>query len=133
MEIEIEWEYTDEEEESIDFNEVLYAYLNPHSDEILYIGKADRSSVWERMKGEHKEDVFDFIQNELGLNEFSCIVGVPDVPAYGDLLADIESLLIYCIKPSANIQSKNSRISRPELSVTCSGDWPYKESQFYDD
>ena len=41
LRVEIEWEYTGPDEESLEFSRVLYAYLHPDTNEILYIGKAD--------------------------------------------------------------------------------------------
>ncbi len=137
MEVNIHWEYTDHEEENIDCTRVLYAYLDPESNEILYVGKADYCSVSERMKGKHKEDVFNYIQEELGLTEISCIVGVLSIPKgcrfSSELLSDVESLLIISIQPRANIQNMNSRTSRPGLVVTCSGEWSYENNMFCDE
>ncbi len=137
MNVNIHWEFTDHEEENIDYSRVLYAYLNPESNEILYVGKADYCSVSERMKGKHKEDVFNYIQKEFGLTEISCIVGELSLPKgrkfSSELLSDIESLLIISIQPYANTQNKNSRISRPGLVVTCSGEWPYEDGVFRDE
>ncbi len=136
MKIDVNWEYTDHEEESIDYTRVLYAYIDPESKEILYLGKADFCSVSERMKGKHKEDVFSYIQDEFGLTKVSCIVGVLSIPKgkkySSELLSDVESLLIMNLQPPANIQSKGSRISRPGLEVTCSGEWPHKIETFVD-
>lgn len=39
----------------------------------------------------------------------------------GQLLADVESLLIYQEQPWGNIQSRISRNSRPGMRVHCSG------------
>ncbi|VAX34360.1 hypothetical protein MNBD_NITROSPIRAE03-1234 [hydrothermal vent metagenome] len=137
MEVNVYWEYTGHEEESIDYTRVLYAYLSRTSKKIQYIGKADYCSVSERMKGKHKESVFKYIQDELRLTEIFCIVGVLAIPEgrkySSELLSDVESLLIKELQPSANIQSKGSRISRPGLVVNCLGDWPCKTDTFYDE
>ncbi len=136
MEVGVEWEYTDHEEKSIGFTRVLYAYLHPDTNEILYIGKSDYCSVLKRTKGTHKENLFNYFSEELGLDSYACIVGILSVPKgrkySSELLSDVESLLIISLQPCGNIQSKGTRISRPGLKVTCSGDWPCKAKVFDD-
>lgn len=73
--LEIEWSYTGAGEENLDYSRVLYAYLHPNTGAILYIGKADRCSVYERLHGEHKETIFANINDDLGLSEIHAIVG----------------------------------------------------------
>jgi thiamine kinase-like enzyme len=136
MHIEVDWDYANEEDEAIDYCRVLYAYLHPETQEILYIGKADKSSVRDRLKGEHKEGIYSFLAQEYGLTTMSLQVGeliFPEGNRYSsESLADIESLLIAEIRPPANIQSINSRISRPGMVVTCVGEWQHPMSEFYD-
>jgi len=135
--IEIEWQYTGGGEESLDFSRVLYVYLHPETSEILYIGKADRCTVKERLFGVHKEAIFDEMIADLGISELHAIVGllyVPEERRYSsELLADIESLLIINVQPPFNTQSRQSRISRPGLSVRCIGEWPHEQEHFIDD
>lgn len=134
--VEIEWSYTGSGEENINFSRVLYAYLHPNEKTILYIGKADRCSVYERLRGQHKEAIFADISNELGLSGIHAIVGLLFLPAErkfsSQLLADIESLLIMELQPPYNTQSCQSRISRPGLIIKCSGEWPLKVATFRD-
>jgi hypothetical protein len=139
LEIDLHWEYADEpgsQDDWLDFSRVLYAYLHPRSRRPLYIGKADRLTVRQRMEGRHKDDVFVFF-SELGLETFSIIVGVPLLPEgrrlSSALLTDVESLLIYTLRPPGNIQCLESRISRPGMLVTCRGKWPVRKRRFLDD
>lgn len=137
MNIEIEWQYTGVGEESLDFSRVLYAYLHPETSEILYIGKADRCTVRERLFGAHKEAIFDEMIADLGISELHAIIGllyVPEERRYSsELLADIESLLIINVQPQFNTQSRQLRISRPGLNVRCIGEWPHEQEHFIDD
>lgn len=137
LHIEVEWLYTGHDEESIDYSRVLYAYLHPETNEVLYLGKADRCSVYERLRGSHKEAIFSDIVAERGLSELHAIVGLLALPPErrftSELLADVESLLIFELQPPYNIQSRQSRISRPGLIVRCSGDWPLRTKKFRDE
>ncbi|MES9901111.1 MAG: hypothetical protein ABW168_00345 [Sedimenticola sp.] len=138
MNVKIDWGYIDgEDDDDLDLRWVLYAYVHPDDEKILYLGKADKCSVRERLKGKHKKDIFDFFQNELGLTSMGLLVGellIPESKRFSsELLSDIESLLISTLQPCANIQSTRSRIERPGLSLTCVGDWPLDENQFLDD
>jgi hypothetical protein len=138
MSVQLHWQYTGGEDENLDFDRVLYAYLHPRTSAILYIGKADFCTVRERLYGRHKEAIFESMMRELGLTELHAIVGVP-VLAGGkrltsELLADMESLLIIELQPLYNRQSRHSRISRPGLAVRCLGDWPREcDDEFFDE
>jgi len=136
MKIEIEWKYAVHGDEELDYCRVLYAYAHPDTEEILYIGKADLCSVKERLKGRHKEEIFKYLENELGITEMGLLVGeviLPEERNYSSaLLSDIESLLIIALKPPANIQSTSSRVSRSGLTVSCTGDWPHEAIEFID-
>lgn len=48
------------------------------------------------------------------------------------LLADIESLLIFEIQPWGNIQSRESRIARSGLELLCNGSWLHRQRVFRD-
>jgi hypothetical protein len=137
MGIEIFWKYVVDGDEELDLCRVLYAYVHPESEDILYIGKADRCTVRERLKGKHKKDVFEYLYNEFGMTEMGLLVGelmLPEGSRYSSaLLADIESLLIYNLEPLANIQNIGSRISRLGLVVSCSGEWPSDYDEFVDE
>lgn len=137
MNIKIKWQYTGISEESLNFSRVLYAYLHPDTSEILYTGKADFCTVKKRLSGKHKEAIFNEMISDIGIGKLHAIVGILHIPEgrrfSSELLADIESLLIINVQPQYNIQSRQSRISRPGLSVQCSGKWPHEQKYFVDD
>jgi len=133
VKVEVEWRSDDE---SFSFSRVLYAYLHPKSQDILYLGKAERSSVRDRLHGVHKDAIFSSIYREEGIRKLDALVGdllLPEGSRFsGALLSDIESLLILRLQPSYNIQSRQSRISRPGLRVMCTGEWPLRRTRFHD-
>lgn len=136
MDVLVKWNYSGPSHPSFRDRGVLYAYLHPRSQQVLYLGKADRCSVRERWGGEHKQSVKKFISEEFGVEGVHAIVGYLHIPIENRfssaLLSDVESLLIGAIQPVANIQSVRSRICRPGLSVTCGGSWPLRKKRFLD-
>jgi hypothetical protein len=113
----------------------LYAYIRDDSKEILYIGKVDGTTV--RQRWQRKPDLWNYVEKELGIHKHAVIVGDiildPNQRLTRELLADIESLLINQLRPSGNIQSRHSRISRPGLVVSFTGEWPLGKKRFFDD
>lgn len=130
MDIEVRWTTIDGggDDPAWGQTRVLYAYLAPSDNEILYIGKADGTTVRGRWKRSAKDEFWTALERERGINRHVVIVGKiyasEGVRLTRELLADIESLLIMREQPWGNIQSTQSRISRPGLRVECSGDWP---------
>ena len=114
----------------------LYAYLHPQRDWLLYVGKADYSSVRRRLSGDHKDQLFADFYLRYGIEEVRVLHGELLLEAgrrrSSELLADVESLLIMRLQPFGNIQSRRSRIARPGLRVHCIGDWPFKRFRFHD-
>lgn len=116
----------------------LYAILHPSADKILYLGKADGSTVRNRWKADDKrERVWRRIEDDLAVFEHRFIVGEFRTPAgkrlTRELVSDIESLLIYHIQPWANIQNTKSRgYTRPGLVVLCNGHWPLQQKIYWD-
>ena len=138
MKIEIHWKFADDEtDEILQYRQVLYAYTDNLGEEIVYIGKADTCSVKERLSGEHKSEVFKYLETNLKFEQYGISVGIFNLPKgkrlSSELISDVESLLIYTLEPKANIQSINSRISRPGMEVVCYGDWPYEDNHFVDE
>lgn len=135
LRVEVEWSYTGPGEESLEFSRVLYAYLHPKTDEILYLGKAGHCSVQERFVGAHKEKIFTDIIADRGLSTLHAIVGVLSTEQRfsSALLSDVESLLIMATQPKYNQQARKSRISRPGLIIQCTGEWPLKVKTFQDE
>lgn len=114
----------------------LYAYLHPDRDWLLYVGKADYCTVRERMRGDHKRQLYDDCWDRYGIEEFRVLHGslLPEEGCRRSsaLLSDVESLLIKRLKPFGNIQSRVHRISRPGMRVVCTGAWPLRRDTFRD-
>lgn len=110
---------------------VLYAYIAPRANEILYVGKADgaNSSVRRRWNADDKAGFWRDLERQRGIYKHAVIVGDVDLGPgrrlTRELLADLESLLIKWEQPWGNRQGRNQRnISRPGMEVQCTGDWP---------
>lgn len=116
----------------------LYAVVHPDEGEILYLGKADGSTVRSRWDADDKHDrVWRRMEGELGLYEHSFIIGefrtAVGARLTRKLVCDVESMLIHEIKPWANRQNTKSRgYSRPGLLVCCQGHWPLRRKTFRD-
>lgn len=137
MKIEVHWKFADDEaDEVLQYRQVLYAYTDSTGGEIVYIGKADASSVKERLSGKHKSEVFRYLDTDLKFKKYGIAVGLFNLPEgkrlTSELISDVESLLINVLEPVANIQCIDSRISRPGMEVICFGDWPYEDDYFVD-
>ncbi|HEX7998651.1 MAG TPA: hypothetical protein VF528_09695 [Pyrinomonadaceae bacterium] len=115
---------------------VLYAFFAPKSDEALYVGKADFTTVKKRYKCKSKKRVRDLIKKKRGFDGWRVFVGdiclEPGRRFSSELLSDIESLLIINLQPCGNDKALKSRISRPDLIVRCRGAWPSKKKIFRD-
>ena len=100
-------------------NRALYGIADPSGKTLLYIGKADGSTVRERFHAADKLRVFRDIEKHLGFFEHVPLVAriFSDAVLTRQRLADAESLLIQKLQPWANIQARRSRISRPGLEV----------------
>ena len=137
MLIEVEWTFLEHDRHPLWTDSCcLYAYLQPKLDRLLYIGKADYSTVRERMHGDHKAVLFDDIFRRYGTDQVRVLHGQflleEGRRRSSELLGDVESLLIMRLLPFGNIQSRGSRITRPGLRVQCTGDWPFKRFRFQD-
>ena len=122
-----------------DYTLALYAVIHPRTDEILYLGKADGSSVRARWNAADKRyRVWRRIERERGIFKHGFIVGEFQVPdgmrLTRQLGYDIESMLIYKIQPWANSSNAASRglYSRPGITLSCRGYWPLRRKTFRD-
>jgi len=119
-----------------DWAGVLYAYSYPDTHEIIYIGKAFGQTVRGRFRYSSKEGLWEDLERERGIRKVIVLVGEVFLPPgrrlTDELISDIESLLIKRIQPYGNIQSRNSRISRPGLRVLCVGKWPFGQREYRD-
>lgn len=85
------------------YDRALYAYCAPRKPEILYIGKCDGTTVRPRWRYDAKRAVWDSI-NQRSKHHRALVAEVYLFPEGSrlsrQLLADIESLLIYCVQKS---------------------------------
>lgn len=130
---------TVEDQELADSSMVLYGYVTLEKNQIVYIGKADRSTVWERHRCASKAAVWGRIYAHFGRSE-KCfvIVGELALPLgrrfSSALLSDIETLLISSLEPIGNRSAIATRISRPGTKVLCRGAcWPLPRRTFRDE
>jgi hypothetical protein len=132
----VHWRDLSEGDESRDQLRCLYAYVGPRGREILYIGKAWGRTVRQRWERDAKSDFWNDLERERGIFRHGVMVGTialyPSDRLSHRLLADIESLLIMGLQPWGNIQSRNSRISRPGFRVACRGSRPFQNRRFLD-
>jgi hypothetical protein len=136
MLVEVDWTHLEEHRHPLwSAQFCLYAYLHPQRDRLLYVGKADYSTIRQRLHGDHKATLWEDLYNEYGIEEVRVMHGelLVDGRRTSDLLSDVESLLIIRLRPFGNIQSIQSRVSRPGMKVHCIGKWPFKRSRFRDD
>lgn len=139
MKIEIKWtDITDDDDNPLwSVRDVLYTYLHPTKDEILYIGKCSSTTVINRWKADDKiSNFWRDLREQRGIYEHSIMVGEiylrdKDINRYSNvLLKDIESALIYDIKPWGNIQCTNSITLTHKLKIHCTGDWYFDVNYF---
>jgi hypothetical protein len=133
----VRWEpLASNSEEGWDRLGCLYAYLAPTTPEILYVGKAWSVTVRGRWHRSAKEQFWGDLERERRIRTHRAIVGQivlrPGQRLSHQLLCDIESLLIQQVGPWGNIQSRWSRIARPDLVVACRGAWPSRNRLFRD-
>ena len=137
MVVRVEWRRISPESEGLfGAARVLYTYVVPPHSEIVYIGRADGKTVGERWGRSAKEKFWDDLERERRIFKHAVLVGVLELEQGSrltrELLADVESLLIHEVGPWGNVQSRQSRISRPGLRVVCGGEWPFPKSLFVD-
>jgi hypothetical protein len=134
MSIEIQWTTLLAESEEWHHAHVLYAYLDPETDEILYVGMAWRRTVRQRFTDRDKRSLFNFLFNERGVRGVKVLVGSVwmDGRLTRQLLSNVESLLIKRLKPAGNVMCRTSRLSRPGMRLECFHEWPDERTRFVD-
>ena len=138
MRIEVDWFPVSEHGPEWEHTRLLYAIAEPDSSQIVYIGKADGSTLRQRWKRVgSKEELWNWYETTFGTRRHLFLVGdvlmLEGTRLTRELLADIESLLINRVKPMGNIQYRDSRsIFRPGLVVECVGVWPKGTRRFVD-
>ena len=135
MVVEVDWTFLKQDRHALWADQLcLYAYLHPDRDWLLYVGKADYSSIRRRLHGDHKAQLWRDLRREYGVDDVRAMHGelLTHTRRTSQLLSDVESLLIKRLQPFGNIQSTKSRISRPGMRVHCVGHWPFKRRRFHD-
>lgn len=97
------------------FRGVLYVFCQARTHRVLYLGKADYSSVRERFRCRAKDLLWNYLAREHGVERVEVRVGVviAECRLTTQLLSDTESLLIERLAPCGNVQCVTSRIQRP--------------------
>lgn len=132
----IRWrELGEDDDPGWDQTQCLYAYVEPDTDEILYIGKAWGVSVRGRWVYSAKPMFWEYLKDQ-EIGEHVVVIGKIELPEgwtlTDELLADIESLLIIEEQPPGNVQSKRSRTAQPGLVLRCCGEWPGRQGRYED-
>lgn len=132
--VQVEWRLvTTKNRHLLDTPRALYAYSD-RADHLLYVGKADFSTVRQRFDGHCRDGVGEHLDS-VGVSGVHVRVGQIGTNARLTvaLLSDVESLLIHGLKPCANVQNRRTRpIQRPGMQVDCAGDWPWEPLSFLD-
>ncbi len=114
---------------------VLYAYVHPNREDVLYIGLAHGRTVRQRASYTAKSRVWDCMER-LGIDRHICLVGELTLDdgrrLTRQLLSDVETLLIKRMQPTCNEAAKRSRIERPGLRVRCFGGWAGWRNEYRD-
>jgi hypothetical protein len=134
MPIEIDWKTLDADSEEWDCRHVLYAYVDPRTNQILYVGMAWHRTVKQRFRDRDKNALRDFIVDELGIDSVKVLVGSiwMEGRLTRQLLSDVESLLIKRLQPAGNIKCRATRILRPGMRLECLQEWPHRRARFVD-
>src|ERR1700730_15060678 len=134
MSIEIQWKTLSPESKEWHHRHVLYAYLDPDTDEILYVGMAWHRSVRQRFTDRDKQSLFHFLFDQLRLDGVKVLVGsvLMEGRLSRHLLSGVESTLIKRLKPAGNIMCRSTRISRRAMRLECFHEWPHERARFVD-
>jgi hypothetical protein len=114
----------------------LYAFVTPNKREIVYIGKAGRATVAERLKCPKKDGMWEHVSS-LGIDKCKVLLGELALPRNRrltkELLSDVERLLIMAEQPIGNVQNISSRLTtRAGMRVACVGLWPGRARDYID-
>ncbi len=129
MAMNLHWTRLADDGEAWGWTCALYAYQHPRTRELFYVGKADGCSVRARWNAADKDGLWDAVERGRGIHAHRVLVAAFSLPAGArltrQLVADVESLLIFALQPWGNIASTRTRICRPGLRVRNLGrTWP---------
>ena len=136
MRVEVRWTWVDDEA-SEDWNQThcLYAFTDPESDEILFVGSAVEENVRDGCESSEHDDLWLSLRG-VGVQNVGVLIGIPrqDAAARKDtvLLHEMTALLVTELDPSGNTGDEvgTGVTIRAGLEVECTGDWPYEETVF---
>lgn len=119
-----------------DWARTLYVFYVRSTGRVLYVGKADRQTLADRVLCPSKEGVWARIYRGPEIDPKDVGIIAAEVGTEyrwtNELQADVESLLIKRLQPRGNKQGRSSRIERPGLRVVCIGSWPERRACFQD-
>jgi hypothetical protein len=128
MRVDISWKALEHPKDPAwKFNCALYAIQHPTRRELLYLGKADGCTVRARFLARDKLEFWRALERLRGIYAHRMLVGLFSTKERltRELVADIESVLIFGLQPWGNIAARKTRISRPGLVVRNRGcEWP---------
>jgi hypothetical protein len=132
LDIDIWWDALTKNDPRWGYCNSLYAYVSQDGSTLLHIGMAGRETLKERFDCESKDGFVDWAISE-GFPNIRVLIGQieTDTPRFTiEMLQDVESLLIFRLKPLGNVRNTLSRnITRPGLRVRCLGDvWPTRRN-----
>jgi len=131
----IDWRVLEAGDDELYSSQCLYVMAHPVTRKILYLGKADYSTVARRLLCGSKLGVWEALDS-YDLEGCAVLVGQVQMPRgkrlSSKLLANIESLLIMIEQPPGNSHCKRSRLPRPGLLVRCVGDWKGRGEYYLD-
>lgn len=134
MHVTVRWTWLeDESAPDWETTNCLFAFADPESDEIVYLGDCGASSVRDRCEAAELEPLWADLRG-IGIDHVSVLVGKPDTGAGKKVepptVAAAAALLVAELQPSGNA-SDEFQIPEPTgLEVECAGDWPYEETRF---
>jgi hypothetical protein len=115
-----------------DATNCLFAFADPESDEILYVGAAAGATVRDRCEAAELEPLWSDLRG-IGVEHVSVMVGTIDrqgaTPEPARNASAAAALLVAELQPSGNAVDATA-VPPAGLEVECAGDWPYEESRF---
>lgn len=136
MRVEVRWSWVDDEA-SEEWNQThcLYAFTDPESDEILYVGGAIEDNVRDCCESLDHDGLWRILRG-VGIENVGVLIGLPKLEGAARrdpvLLRELTTLLVGELSPTGNDEDEDgSEVPvRAGLEIECAGDWPYDESVF---
>lgn len=136
LDVHVDWRGIADDDDAWTWNLALYGIVEPRTRSLVYLGKADGSTLRQRWcRAGAKADFWRWYEANFRNRRHLLFAGefvASTARLTRQLVADVESLLIHRLRPLGNVASVRSRIARPGLRVMCSGDWPASPRVFLD-